>query len=46
MEIGDGQARQVESLLAQTHHFSDIELHLDLFGKERFVSARRAAFPT
>lgn len=46
MEAGDGQASYVARLLSDTGCFVDVRTHADLYRKERFVSARRAAFPT
>lgn len=46
LEVGDGQASPVAALLRQEGRFTDVEIHTDLYRKERFVTARRAAFPT
>lgn len=46
LEVGDGQANHVARVLNDTGNFVDVQTHTDLYHKERFVSARRAAFPT
>ena len=40
MEVGDGQAEAVASLLRIEKHYREIQIHHDLYGKERIVSAR------
>ncbi len=46
LEAGDGQAARVKALLSDTGAFADIGVRRDLYGLERFVVARRGAFPT
>jgi len=46
LEVGDEQASRVVRLLKDTRCFSQVQTHTDLYHKERFVSARRATFPT
>ena len=46
MEVGDQQARQVSALLAAEGTLTDVHIHEDYRKFERFVTARRAAFPT
>lgn len=45
MEVGDGQAGAVAELLAQQGCYPKIEIHRDLYGAQRVVSAC-ASFPT
>ena len=40
MEVGDGQAKDVSELLRREKHYQKIQIHCDLYGKERIVSAR------
>ena len=40
MEVGDGQAKDVSELLRREEHYQKIQIHCDLYGKERIVSAR------
>ena len=40
MEVGDGQAEAVASLLRIEKHYREIQIHHDLYDKERIVSAR------
>lgn len=47
VEVGDGQAARVAALLADAGHWADAAIRRDLYGHERFVTARLAeAFPT
>lgn len=46
VEVGDGQAQAVAGLLAAGGLITQASIHRDLYGKERFVAARREAFPT
>ena len=46
LEVGDGQARRVSAMLEDTGLFEDTAIRRDLYGAERFVTARRAAWPT
>jgi len=46
MEVGDGQAAAVETLLRDSGAFTEVLDLPDLYGKRRVVAARRAAFPT
>ncbi len=45
-EVGDRQAEQVAALLSDIKQFCTVNIHLDLFGIKRFVSARRTPSPT
>lgn len=45
LEVGDGQARAVSQLLAAADGLHAVQIHNDLYGKPRIVSAR-AVFPT
>lgn len=40
MEVGDGQAKDVSELLRREERYQKIQIHCDLYGKERIVSAR------
>ena len=40
MEVGDSQAKDVSELLRREEHYQKIQIHCDLYGKERIVSAR------
>ena len=40
MEVGDSQAKDVSELLCREEHYQKIQIHCDLYGKERIVSAR------
>lgn len=46
LEVGDRQSRPVIALLQNTGRFQEIRYHHDLYGKERYVTALLAAFPT
>ena len=46
LEVGDTQAATVAQWLTETGSFDNVEVHADLYRKERCVTARRAAFPT
>ena len=46
VEVGDEQAESVAALFRETKCFTDVQIHTDLYRKDRFVTARRAAFPT
>ncbi len=46
VEVGDTQAADVAMLFKTTGVLQDVLIHRDLYGMERFVAARRAAFPT
>ena len=46
MEVGDQQAERVVALLEETGGYRDMAIHQDLYGKNRCVTALRAAFPT
>lgn len=46
VEVGDGQAPRVAALFAKSAAYTEITIHCDLFGMQRFVTANRAAFPT
>lgn len=40
MEVGDGQAEAVSTLLRREERYLEIQIHRDLYGRERVVSAR------
>ncbi len=47
VEVGDKQAAQVAALFTEKGFLTDAAIHRDLYGMERFVTARLAeAFPT
>ena len=46
VEVGDGQAAAVAAMMAAGGKLTDAAIHRDLYGKERFVTARREALPT
>ena len=39
VEVGDGQAEAVAELLRKEERYRDLQIHRDLYGKERIVSA-------
>ena len=41
MEFGDGQARDVRAIFAETRRFSGLRVHLDLYGRPRILEAAR-----
>jgi release factor glutamine methyltransferase len=42
LEVGDGQARVVAALAEHAGTYHDVQIHRDLAGKERIVTARRS----
>lgn len=42
LEVGDGQAEAVAALVRNAREYDGVEVHTDLAGKERIVSATRA----
>lgn len=46
VEVGDGQAERVSRLFGESDCFEAMETQRDLYGAKRFVTARRAAWPT
>lgn len=43
LEVGDGQAEEVATLIRGGSQYREIEIHRDLAGKQRFVTGTRAA---
>jgi release factor glutamine methyltransferase len=43
LEYGEGQAKQVESIVARTHHYDQIQVVSDAEGVPRAICARKAA---
>ncbi len=46
VEVGDDQAADVAGIFRDTGMLAHVAIHRDLYGKDRFVTAQRAAFPT